>query len=54
MSTLCALTKRKTIVLSMPIKQIKLQHDLSIEHGKWISNKYKNVQHKVLELENLF
>ena len=53
-STLCALTKKKTIVLSMPIKQIKSQHDLSIEHGKWISNKYENVEHKILELENLF
>ena len=53
-STLCALTKRKTIVLSMPIKQIKSQHDLSIEHGKWITNKFKNVEHKILELENLF
>ena len=53
-STLCALTNRKTIVLSMPIKQIKSQHDLSIEHGKWITNKYKNVEHKILELENLF
>ena len=31
-STLCALTNKKTIVLSMPIKQIKSQHDLSIEH----------------------
>ncbi len=27
-STLCALTGRKTIVLTMPIKQIKSQHDL--------------------------
>jgi NAD+ synthase len=53
-STLCALTKRRTIVLSMPIKQIKSQHDLSIEHGKWIADKYKNVEHKILELENLF
>jgi NAD+ synthase len=53
-STLCALTNRKTIVLSMPIKQIKSQHDLSIEHGKWITNKFKNVEHKILELENLF
>ena len=54
MSTLCALTNRKTIVLSMPIKQIESQHDLSIEHGKWLINKFKNVDHKVLELENLF
>ena len=53
-STLCALTNRRTIVLSMPIKQIKSQHDLSIEHGEWISSKYKNVEHKILELENLF
>jgi NAD+ synthase len=53
-STLCALTKKKTIVLSMPIKQIKSQHDLSIEHGKWLINKFKNVEHKILELEKLF
>ena len=53
-STLCALTKRKTIALSMPIKQIQSQHDLSIEHGKWLTSKFKNVEHKVLELEKLF
>ena len=53
-STLCALTNRKTIVLSMPIKQIKSQHDLSVEHGKWLVNKFENVEHKILELEKLF
>jgi NAD+ synthase len=53
-STLCALTNRKTIVLSMPIKQIKSQHDLSIEHAHWLTQKFKNVEHKILELENLF
>ena len=53
-STLCALTKRKTIVLSMPIKQIQSQHDLSMDHGNWLISKFKNVQHKVLELEKLF
>ena len=53
-STLCALTKRKTIVLSMPIKQIKSQHDLSIEHANWLMRKFKNVEHKILELENVF
>ena len=53
-SALCALTGRRTIVLSMPIKQIKSQHDLSIEHGKWITNKYENVEHRILELESLF
>ena len=53
-STLCALTKKKTIVLSMPIKQIKSQHDLSIEHANWLTKKFENVEHKILELENLF
>ena len=53
-SALCALTNRKTIVLSMPIKQIKSQHDLSVEHGKWLVNKFENVEHKILELEKLF
>ena len=53
-STLCGLTNRKTIVLSMPIKQIKSQHDLSIEHGKWLTEKFNNVEHKIIELEELF
>jgi|TARA_B110000438_G_scaffold301837_1_gene357774 NAD+ synthase len=53
-STLCALTNRRTIVLSMPIKQIKSQHDLSTEHGNWLTKKFKNVEHKIIELEELF
>jgi len=31
-STLCAMTGLKTIVVSMPIKQIASQHDLSLKH----------------------
>ena len=42
---MCKQTGRKTIVLTMPIKQIKSQHDLSIEHAKWLKQKYKNVEH---------
>ena len=53
-STLCALTGKKTIVLSMPIKQIKSQHDLSVKHGNWLTSKYKNVEYKLVELEKLF
>ena len=53
-STLSAMTGRKTIVLSMPIKQIKSQHDLSLKHGKWLSSKFKNVEYNLIELENLF
>ena len=53
-SALCAATNKRTIVLSMPIKQIKSQHDLSIEHGNWLTKKFKNVEHKIIELEELF
>ena len=53
-SALCALTNRKTIVLSMPINQIKSQHDLSIDHANWLTKKFKNVEHKTLELGNVF
>ena len=53
-STLCALTGRRTIVLSMPIKQNKNQHDLSIGHGNWLANKFKNIELNILSLENLF
>ena len=53
-STLCALTGRKTIVLSMPIRQIKSQHDLSLKQSEWLSSKYKNVEYNLIELENIF
>ena len=53
-STLCANTGRKTIVLTMPIKQIKSQHDLSLIHAKWLKEKYKNVEHHLLEMDKIF
>ncbi len=53
-STLCANTGRKTIVLTMPINQIKSQHDLSLIHAKWLKDKYKNVQHHILEMDKIF
>ncbi len=53
-STLCANTGRKTIVLTMPIKQIKSQHDLSLTHAKWLKEKYKNVEHHLLEMDKIF
>ncbi len=53
-STLCASTGRKTIVLTMPIKQIKSQHDLSLKHANWLKEKYKNVEHHLLEMDKIF
>ena len=53
-STLCALTGRKTIVLSMPINQIESQHDLSIKHSEWLKLKFNNIEFKIIEMDKLF
>ena len=53
-STICALTGKKTIVLSMPIKQIKEQHDLSLKHKNWLKEKFKNVEDYLINLDLLF
>jgi len=53
-SVICALTGKKTIVLSMPIKQIKEQHDLSLKHKKWLNKKFKNVEDHIINLDLLF
>jgi NAD+ synthase len=52
--TICALTGKKTIVLSMPIKQIKEQHDLSLKHKNWLKEKFKNVEDHLINLDLLF
>jgi len=53
-STICALTGKKTIVLSMPIKQIQEQQDLSLKHQEWLKNKFKNVESYLIDLDNVF
>ena len=53
-SALCASTGRKTIVLTMPIKQIKSQHDLSLTHAKWLKDKYKNAEHHLIKMDKIF
>jgi len=53
-STICALTGKKTIVLSMPIKQIKEQHDLSLKHQEWLKSKFKNVESHLVILDKVF
>ena len=53
-STICALTGKKTIVLSMPINQIKEQQDLSLKHQEWLKSKFKNIESYLIILDNLF
>ena len=53
-STLSAMTGLKTIVVSMPIKQIASQHDLGLKHKKWLKDKFKNVKSHIIELDEVF
>ncbi len=53
-STLSAMTGLKTIVLCMPIKQHKSQHDLSIKHKDWLMKNFSNVEGHIIELDEVF
>ena len=53
-STLSAMTGLKTIVLTMPIKQIENQHDLSLKHQEWLIKNFKNVEAHTINLDRLF
>ena len=53
-STLSAMTGLKTIILSMPIKQKKTDHNLSLKHQRWLTKNFKNVEAHTLDLDNLF
>ena len=53
-STLCAKTNMKTIAVSMPIKQNKSQHDLSIKHLSWLETKFTNVTTSIIDLNSVF
>ena len=53
-STLSAMTGLKTIILSMPIKQKKTDHYLSLKHQHWLTRNFKNVEAHTLDLDNLF
>ena len=53
-STLSAMTGLKTIILSMPIKQKKTDHYLSLKHQQWLTKNFKNVEAHTVDLDNLF
>ena len=53
-STLSAMTGLKTIVLSMPIKQKSVQHNLSLKHQEWLIKKFNNVEVHTINLDKLF
>ena len=53
-STICAASGMKTFALSMPIRQIQKQDDLSKIHCKWLAANFKNVHVLNINLDSVF
>ena len=53
-STISAMTGMKVKALSMPIRQLKFQDDLSRAHLKWLKNKFSNVDEVIINLDEVF
>mgnify|MGYP001199026685 CR=1 FL=1 len=53
-STLCAMTGMPVYALTMPIRQIEDQNDLSLKQGEWLVKKFKNVSHSIVPLDSVF
>ena len=53
-STICAASGMKTFALSMPIRQIQKQDDLSKVYCKWLAANFKNVQVLNINLDSVF
>ena len=53
-STISAITGMKVKALSMPIRQLKFQDDLSRAHLKWLKNKFPNVDEVIINLDEVF
>ena len=53
-STLCAKTGLPVIAVSMPIKQSRATHSLSMAHGSWLVEHFDNVKHHQVDLTPTF
>lgn len=53
-STLCALTGKSCIVISMPIRQTKHEYDRAKEHINWLEKKFPNVRGVEVNLTESF
>ena len=53
-STLCAMTELPVYALTMPIRQIDSQNDLSLKQGEWLVKRFKNVSHCIIPLASVY
>jgi NAD+ synthase len=52
-STISAMTEMRVKALSMPIRQLKFQDDLSRAHLKWLKSKFSNVDELIINLDEI-
>ena len=53
-SALCARTGLNTVAVTMPIRQRPDLHDLSMRQGAWLSERFDNVRHEIIDLTSTF
>jgi len=53
-STLCAMTNKRTIVVTMPIHQNPDETDRGKKHIKWLKDNYKNVEEYHIDLTDTY
>lgn len=53
-STLCAMTGKNVLVLTLPIRQTKAEFERAEEHVEWLKNNFSNVTSKRIDLSAVF
>ena len=53
-SALCARTGLNVVAVTMPIRQRPDLHDLSMRQGAWLSERFDNVRHDIIDLTSTF
>lgn len=53
-SALCARTGLNTVAVTMPIRQRPDLHDLSMQQGAWLAERFDNVRHEIVDLTPVF
>lgn len=53
-STLCAKTGKKTLIITMPIRQTSAEYDRAIEHIEDLKSKFSNVESLDIDLTSVF
>jgi NAD+ synthase len=53
-STLCAMTGKKVLAVTMPIRQTKPEYDRATEHISWLQSQFSNVEAQTIQLTDAF